>query len=85
MQMKSPDGGEEIPFPAKPCPFCGSGRLAYYDDAEAVGCRDCFMTGPIISSNDNAIERAETFGDLVAAVYVWNIRKQKEDAHEPAV
>ena len=57
------------------CPFCGSLDLWYYPDATAVGCRGCFMTGPIIGGSDRAIDIADQCGDEDAAVMLWNTRQ----------
>jgi hypothetical protein len=64
-----------------PCPFCGSFRLHYDPDPQAICCGQCYTTGPIVEADDRAIERAEKSdnadlhgGLLTAAIWLWNRR-----------
>ena len=76
MSKPEADGGAAIEStPLLACPFCGSLDLWYYPDATAVGCRGCFMTGPIIEGSDRAIDVADQGGDEDAAVMLWNTRR----------
>ena len=44
----------------KPCPFCGSKKVEYFEaweDEHYVGCHFCKTTGPLTMDKEKAIER----------------------------